>query len=127
MSMALSPNGRYVAVKTIGAESGVGDGNIMRNDLHVFDVAGCEHKILVRYFSQVFGLPGFSWSPESNAIAYTTFGDGQGKLVLTFLNGTQKLIDAGDIDLGNEEGTPPLWSPDGKTVYCWANMSIYVA
>ena len=115
---APSPDGRYVAATCVADSDHV--------DLQLFAVDGSHREVLVQAIPTIWGT--FSWSPAGDAIAYTTYGDDEpGKLVVVSLAGEQRVLhDGSDVDFASEEPyPPPLWSPDGKTVYCWANRAIY--
>ncbi len=115
---APSPDGRNVAAMCVADSEDF--------DLHLFAVDGARHEILVQDVPTSWGA--FSWSPAGDAIAYTTSSDeGPGQLVVVSLAGEQRVLhDGSDVDFANEEPyPPPLWSPNGGTVYCWANRSIY--
>lgn len=119
---ALSPDGRHVAAMCYAGD--YPDGNVVLFDLYLFAVDGSRRDVLARRVPQAYGTA-FSWSPKGNAVAYTTYGGGKvGQLVIASLEGCQRVIDGGGVELGNEEGAPPLWSSDGQTVYCWANWAI---
>ena len=64
----------------------------------------------------------FSWSPNSDALAYHTYGGGPGRVALLALDGTERVLDDGsEVDFGHEEPyPPPLWSADGRFLYCWS-------
>lgn len=118
---ALSPDGQHIAAMCYAGD--YSDGNVVLFDLHLFAVEGSRHDVLARRVPQAYGTA-FSWSPQSDEIAYTTYGGGKpGQLIIVSLDGRQRVIDGG-VELGNEEGTPPLWSSDGQTVYCWANWAV---
>ena len=113
-----SPDGRYVAATCVADSDHV--------ELHLFAVDDSHREVLVQAIPTIWGT--FSWSPAGDAIAYTTYGDDEpGKLVVVSLAGEQRVLhDGSDVDFANEEPyPPPLWSPDGEKVYCWANRSIY--
>ena len=116
-NFAPSPDGRYVAAMCVSEYQDF--------DLHLFAVDGSRHDVLNRDVPMSWGS--FSWSPSADAIAYTTYGDEPGQLVVASLDGKQRVLhDGSDVDFANEEPyPPPLWSPDGEKVYCWANRSIY--
>ncbi len=108
---APSPNGRHVAA-TCQADSDY-------CDLHVFAVDGSHRAVIARCIPMIWGT--FSWSPASDAIAYTTYDYGEpGKLVVAALTGEQRVLhDGSEVDFTSEEPyPPPLWSPDGETLYC---------
>ena len=116
--VAVSPDGQYAAAMCFSAWPEKPAGALVRYDLHLFALDGSRHEVLAE---RIPGRSGtfFSWSPEGDAIAYTTYGEGPSQLVLVTPEGRQEVIDGGEIDLGNREGYPPLWPPDGGTVYCW--------
>ena len=116
-SFAPSPDGRFVAAMSVA--------DYQDFDLHLFAVDGSRHEVLAQDVPMSWGT--FTWSPNSDAISLTTYGDEPGQLVLVSLDGEQRVLhDGSEVDMGNEEPyPPPLWSPDGKTVYCWANRAIY--
>lgn len=116
---APSPDGRLVAAMCIA--------EYQEFDLHLFAVDGSSHDVLVRGVPMSWGA--FSWSPAGDAIAYSTYSEeGEpGQLVVVSLSGEQRVLhDGSEVDFASVEPyPPPLWSPDGETVYCWANRSIY--
>ena len=118
-NFAPSPEGRYIAAMCIA------EYNVF--DLHLFAVDGSRHDVLIRDVPMSWGA--FSWSPAGDAIAYTTYSEegGPGQFVVVSLDGERRVLhDGSEVDFANEEPyPPPLWSPDGGTVYCWANRSIY--
>lgn len=118
-NFAPSPDGRYVAAMCVAEYENF--------DLHLFAVDGSRHDVLIRDVPMSWGA--FSWSPAGDAIAYSTYSEeGEpGQLVVVSLDGERRVLhDGSDVDFANEEPyPPPLWSPDGGTVYCWANRSIY--
>ena len=114
---APSPDGRHVAATCVA--------ELDHFDLHVFAVDGSHSEVLVEGIPSNWGA--FAWSPAGEAIAYTTYGDEPGQLIVVSLDGDQRVLhDGSEVDFANEEPyPPPLWSPDGEKVYCWANRSIY--
>jgi len=118
LAMAVSPNGQYVAVMSCAGMPETPSGNVVRWDLHLFAIDGSRHEVLVQNILQRSGTA-FSWSPQSDAIAYTAHGDEAHKLFLVSMDGDQQVIDAGKgVTLSDPSAQPPLWSPNGKTVYC---------
>ena len=91
------------------------------SDLHLLAVDGSRHDVLRRRVPMSFGNT-FSWSPASDALAYHTYGGGPGRVALLALDGTERVLDDGsEVDFGHEEPyPPPLWSADGRFLYCWS-------
>jgi dipeptidyl aminopeptidase/acylaminoacyl peptidase len=113
-----SPDGRFIAATSIVEMSYF--------DLHLFAVDGSSREVLARKLPSLWGT--FSWSPTSDAIAFTTYReDGPGQLMLVSLDGEQRVLHDGEmVDFASEEPyPPPLWSPDGETVYCGNFRDIY--
>ena len=119
----LSPDGRYLAASCYDPaywKIEANDGNSVLSDLHLLAVDGSRHDVLRRRVPMSFGTT-FSWSPNSDALAYHTYGDGPGKVALLALDGAERVLDDGsEVDFGHEEPyPPPLWSADGRFLYCW--------
>jgi len=118
-SFVSSPDGRHVAAMCVADSEDF--------DLHVFAVDGSRREVLARDIPMSWGT--FTWSPASDAVAYTTYSEeGEpGQLILVSLEGERRVLhDGSEVDFANEEPyPPPLWSPDGETIYCWANRAIY--
>ena len=114
---APSPDGRFVAAMTVAASKGF--------DLRLMAVDGSRHDVLAEDVPTMWGA--FSWSPHSDALAFTTYGDGPGQLVLVSLDGARRVLhDGGAVDFASEEPyPPPLWSADGETVYCGNFRDVY--
>lgn len=117
-NIAPSPDGGNIAVMCVADSE--------EFDLHLFAVDGSCHEILAQDVPSFWGA--FSWSPDGNAIAYTTYSnDGPGQLVVVSLAGEQRVLhDGSDVDFAMEEPyPPPLWSADGKSVYCGNFRDVY--
>lgn len=115
---APSPDGRFIAAMSIVEHSYF--------DLHLFAVDGSRREVLARKLPSLWGT--FSWSPASDAIAFTTYReDGPGQLVSVSLAGEQRVLhDGSEVDFAMEEPyPPPLWSADGKTIYCGNFRDVY--
>jgi dipeptidyl aminopeptidase/acylaminoacyl peptidase len=101
------------------------DGNLGLFDLHLFAVDGSFHCILAAKVPARRGTA-FSWSPQSDEIAYTSCAGEAGELIVVSRDGTRRMSpSAGGTCLGNRQGYPPLWSPDGSTIYCTTGGSVY--
>ena len=119
----LSPDGRYLAASCYDPaywKIEADDGNSVLSDLHLLAVDGSRHDVLRREVPMSFGTT-FSWSPNSDALAYHTYGGGPGRVALLALDGAERVLDDGsEVDFGHEEPyPPPLWSADGRFLYCW--------
>jgi|GEM_PF-3751616 len=120
---AVSPTGRHVAALCLRALGG--DAPVPSFDLHIVEADGPGYRVVVEDVPQEMG-DAFSFSPDGGAVALTTFGRGPGQLLLAAPDGScRELHDGRSVDLGNEEGAPPLWSAAGDAVYCWADMAIH--
>ena len=120
----LSPDGRYLAAscydpKYWKIESD--DENSILSDLHLLAVDGSQHDVLRRRVPMSYGVT-FSWSPASDALAYHTYSGGPGRVALLALDGAERVLhDGSEVDFGHEEPyPPPLWSADGRFLYCWS-------
>ena len=125
----LSPDGRLLAAAVFDPAYWAierDDGNSTLSDLHLLAVDGSRHDVLCRRVPMSFGNT-FSWSPASDTLAYHTYGDGPGRVVLLALDGTEQVLDDGsEVDFGHEEPyPPPLWSADGRFLYCWSGDRVY--
>ena len=115
---APSPDGCFVAAMSVG------DSDTF--DLHLFAFDGSRREVLARHLPLAWGT--FTWSPAGDRIVFTTYSeDAPGQLVLVSLDGEQRVLhDGSEVDFTDEEPyPPPLWSPDGDTVYCRANLAVY--
>jgi dipeptidyl aminopeptidase/acylaminoacyl peptidase len=123
--LAVSPDGKYAAAMCFsGLVEKSSKGILAYFDLHLLAVDGSRSDILVRNIPQRQGTA-FSWSPGSDALAYTTQDENEGKLILVTIEGIQRRLgEEGNIDFHNPYHRPPLWSPDGKTIYC-CHGSVY--
>ena len=120
---AVSPTGRHIATACLRSMGG--DSPVASFDLHILDVDGPGHRVVAEGVSLETG-DSFSWAPDGSSVACTTFGNGPGRLLLAAPDGSlRELHDGRAVDLGNEEGAPPLWSPGGEAIYCWAGMAIH--
>ncbi len=120
----LSPDGRYLAASCYDPAYWAAvreDPNSVLSDLHLLAVDGSRHEVLRRRVPMAFGTT-FSWSPANDALAYHTYGGGPSRVALLALDGTERVLDDGsEVDFGHEEPyPPPLWSADGRFLYCWS-------
>lgn len=123
--ISLSPDGRYIAAMCFADFLKPPDGNLARYDLHLFAVDGSSHHVLAAGVPTRLGTT-FSWSSRSDEIAYTSIGGGAGELAVVSTEGRQVTKAGGeDMCLGDRYGYPPLWSPDGSTIYCATSGRVY--
>lgn len=119
LRFVISPDGKHVA--TLNADERVPNMLLMQDSLRVYSLADGTEKILAD--SVVAEDPAeFSWSPDSNRIAYVSRGgeamgtwsayvvavDGSAKAMLTLPTGQQ---------LKGVRWGPMLWSADGARLY----------
>ncbi len=122
---AFSPDGRSIAY-TVWKSFGANEQQVFF-ELRLHELGTGADRVLATDIPFGYGIE-WSWSPNGNAIAYTStgsMGDG-GFVVVSVPDGTARKLenDAPSFDPGDGE-IPPIWSADGTALYGVAGGALW--
>lgn len=122
LTIDVSPDGRFTAVLSFAGIESPATQQII-NDLYLVPLHGGPPVCPARSIQQYYGV---SWSPDGSSLAYIAGGsrESRGVFVASVADGSLHNLTE-DIELKLRSTDRPLWSVDGKHLFCAAGEDLW--